>query len=123
MTTDEHEARLDEAVAFALEAFPKPVADYLGGNKSAVQFLIGQVFRRMGPTARPVNAGDVGDRLRARLDVMTPPDPAWQPTWAYVGPDVGGQYEYWSMTGGRAGTYMVPTGLVAAIIERSRQET
>ncbi len=50
------EAQLEVAVRTAIEEHPNAVADYLGGKKSVLGYLMGQVMRQMRGTANPAVA-------------------------------------------------------------------
>ncbi len=59
------EERLAELVRAAIEAHPGPVAQYQGGKRTAVGFLVGQVMKASGGKANPAR---VNALLRAALD-------------------------------------------------------
>jgi aspartyl-tRNA(Asn)/glutamyl-tRNA(Gln) amidotransferase subunit B len=54
----EDAGELDRVIQEALAANPEPLADYLNGKESALQFLIGQVMRFSGGRANPQAARD-----------------------------------------------------------------
>jgi aspartyl-tRNA(Asn)/glutamyl-tRNA(Gln) amidotransferase subunit B len=59
------EGALEKAVKEAISENPKPVGDYKGGNKSAVNFLMGQVMKKMKGRA---DAPKVISLLKRELD-------------------------------------------------------
>ncbi len=54
---------VEDAAKAAIEANPKALADYRGGNKSASKFLFGQVMRQMKGKANPKVVGEVLERV------------------------------------------------------------
>ena len=51
----------------SIDGNPQPVADYLGGKDTAIQFLVGQVMRI---TKGKANPQVVSDLLKEKLDSM-----------------------------------------------------